>query len=166
MLSSNQINAIVPVPPASVFTAPGPNAWVQIQQTTLAAGGSNNRYTDWFPITVVQEDPGIFTFGGLGQGQAAVLNYDTVNGYSINSAKNPAPKGSTISLYATGMGDLLAGVVIKVTDSSTPPQTSLGPSPYSLIINPAPASTSSLTILSGGLPAGTQNIPYRPGTLQ
>jgi hypothetical protein len=101
--------------------------------------------TDWFPVTYVAEVPGVFTFGGLGLGQAAVLNYDATAGYSINSAKNPAPKGSTISLYATGMGDLVTGVSVTVTDSSTPPQTyppPLGPPQrFQLIIYPPPDPT-------------------------
>jgi hypothetical protein len=73
-----------------------------------------------------------------------VLNYDATAGYSINSTKSPAPKGSTISLYVTGMGDLTPGSTITVTDSSTPKlQASriLG-----LIINPVPAVTATLTL--------------------
>jgi uncharacterized protein (TIGR03437 family) len=137
MVSNNQINAVVPVPdplPTVPPTAPGalqPNAWVQIVETT---DGDTPVTTDWFPVTYVSEVPGVFTFGGLGLGQAAVLNYDATAGYSINSAKNPAPKGSTISLYATGMGDLVTGVSIAVTDSSTPAQTV--PGKFQLIIYP------------------------------
>ena len=57
-------------------------------------------------------DPGIFTFGGNGQGQAAVLNVDptsgvvTVNGTGAASA----PKGSAIEIFMTGLGDLAGGV--------------------------------------------------------
>jgi hypothetical protein len=95
--------------------------------------------TDWFPATYVSEIPGVFTFGGLGLGQAAVLNYDATAGYSINSAKNPAPKGSTISLYATGLGDLVDSSTVTVTDSSTPAQTVT--QPFQLIIYPPPDPT-------------------------
>src|ERR1019366_1109479 len=142
MVSNNQINAVVPVPdplPTVPPTAPGalqPNAWVQVVETT---DGDTPVTTDWFPVTYVSEVPGVFTFGGLGLGQAAVLNYDATAGYSINSAKNPAPKGSTISLYATGMGDLVTGVSIAVTDSSTPAQTV--PGKFQLIIYPPPDPT-------------------------
>jgi len=60
-----------------------------------------------FTLTVVAEDPGVFTFGGLGQGQAAILNYNSTSGaYSINSSSSPALRGSTILIYATGLGDL------------------------------------------------------------
>ena len=145
MVSSNQINAVVPVPavlpPLSV--PPAPNAWVQVAETTGAGASASVVTTDWFPVTYVPEVPGVFTFGGLGLGQAAVLNYDATVGYSINSAKNPAPKGSTISLYVTGMGDLTAGSNIAVKDSSTPPQQVTQVFP--LIINPALPITAALT---------------------
>jgi uncharacterized protein (TIGR03437 family) len=142
MVSNNQINAVVPVPdplPTLPPTAPGallPNAWVQVVETT---DGGTPVTTDWFPATFVSEVPGVFTFGGLGLGQAAVLNYDATAGYSINSAKNPAPKGSTISLYATGMGDLVDSSTVTVTDSSTPAQTVT--QQFQLIIYPPPDPT-------------------------
>ncbi len=155
MVSSNQINAVVPVPlsvppllipPAALL----PNAWVQVVVTT--DGASAPVTTDWFPVTFVPEVPGIFTFGGLGLGQAAVLNYDAITGYTINSSKNPAPRGSTISLYATGMGDLVDGVTITVTDSSTPkqqvPPPNGPPQNFGLIINPPPLPTGILTASS------------------
>src|ERR1035437_5304457 len=159
MVSSNQINAVVPVAPllaplltppcppaapaASVYSLTAPNAWVQVKETTGTGGSATVVTTSWFPVTFVPEIPGVFTFGGLGLGQAAVLNYDATVGYSINSTKNPAPKGSTISLYVTGMGDLTSGSTITVTDSSTPRvQTA---QIFGLIINPAPAITATLT---------------------
>jgi uncharacterized protein (TIGR03437 family) len=54
------------------------------------------------PVTynVVPSAPGIFTDDSSGSGQAAILNQD----YSLNSATNPAPQGSYISVYATGGG--------------------------------------------------------------
>jgi uncharacterized protein (TIGR03437 family) len=145
MVSSNQINAVVPVPPpsASVYTIPAPNAWVQVVETTGTGLSATVVATSWFPVTFVPEVPGVFTFGGLGLGQAAVLNYDATAGYSINSTKNPAAKGSTISLYVTGMGDLTGGSTITVTDSSAPKQSASQAFP--LIIEPAPAVTATLT---------------------
>lgn len=99
MVSSNQINAIVPVATANVLQSGNPFVSVTVQN------GVNS--TQVFPLTVVTEDPGMFTFGGLGQGQAAILNYDNTTGaYTINSSTVPAPRGSTILIYATGMGDL------------------------------------------------------------
>ena len=53
-----------------------------------------------FSTTVADTAPGLFTLDQSGQGQAAVLNQDN----SINNAANPAPRGSFISLWATGQG--------------------------------------------------------------
>ena len=145
MVSSNQINAVVPVPPpaALVYTLAAPNAWVQVKETTGAGLSATVVTTSWFPVTFVPEVPGVFTFGGLGLGQAAVLNYDAATGYSINSSKSPAPKGSTISMYVTGMGDLTPGATVTVTDSSTPPVQSI--QSFGLIVNPSPAATGTIT---------------------
>lgn len=44
--------------------------------------------------------PGIFTADGSGQGQAAALNEDG----TPNGPANPAAKGSTVTVYATGAG--------------------------------------------------------------
>jgi uncharacterized protein (TIGR03437 family) len=44
--------------------------------------------------------PGIFTADGSGQGQAAALNQDN----SFNGPSNPAPPGSIVTFYATGVG--------------------------------------------------------------
>ncbi len=44
--------------------------------------------------------PGIFTVSGTGSGQAAVLNQD----YTPNGPLNPAARGSSIAIYATGIG--------------------------------------------------------------
>jgi len=51
-------------------------------------------------IQVFAAAPGLFTADGTGAGQAAAINQDG----TINSASNPAPIGSIISLYATGGG--------------------------------------------------------------
>ncbi len=99
MVSGNQINCIVPVEVAALIGTA--NTTVQI----VVVNGS--AITNLFPVTVVSEDPGVFTFGGLGQGQGAVLNYDSSSGsYLINSSKSAAARGSSISVYATGLGDL------------------------------------------------------------
>ncbi|HWB86803.1 MAG TPA: hypothetical protein VG675_21845 [Bryobacteraceae bacterium] len=98
MVSSNQINAIVPVEVASVIGG---------SNTVSVVVSNGTSTTPAFPLTVVAEDPGAFTFGGLGQGQAAVLNFDSSSGsYTINATKEAAPRGSTILIYATGLGDL------------------------------------------------------------
>jgi trimeric autotransporter adhesin len=44
--------------------------------------------------------PGLFTANASGQGQASAINQDG----TLNAASNPAKAGSTISLFATGVG--------------------------------------------------------------
>ncbi len=98
MTSSNQINCIVP---QEIGVLAGSSTAVGIQVT------SGTAHTNLFSVTVVAQDPGVFTFGGLGQGQAAVLNFDSSTGsYLINSSKSAAARGSSIAVYATGLGDL------------------------------------------------------------
>jgi uncharacterized protein (TIGR03437 family) len=100
MVSNNQINAIVPFELANVIGTAYNNVTVEVMDGSAA---TINQYG----LIMVNEDPGIFTIGGLGTGQAAVLNYNnTTQTYSINSAKNAAPRGSTIVIYATGLGAL------------------------------------------------------------
>jgi uncharacterized protein (TIGR03437 family) len=97
--SNNQINCIVPVELASVIGTANPTA------TVIVVNGL--AVTAPFTVTVIPEDPGVFTFGGLGQGQGAVLNFDSSTGsFVINGGKAAAPRGSTIAIYVTGMGDL------------------------------------------------------------
>lgn len=38
-----------------------------------------------------------------------MLNYDSTGATSINSSKNPAIRGLPISIYATGLGDVVSG---------------------------------------------------------
>jgi uncharacterized protein (TIGR03437 family) len=107
MTSSNQINAVVPVAVAAVLNSSNPTVSVQVVNSNVTPSVATAPFT----LMVILEDPGTFTFGGLGQGQAAVLNYNGTSGaYSINSAKNGAALGSTILIYATGLGDLATPV--------------------------------------------------------
>ena len=130
MASANQINAMVPfeistwgrgalpvITITNTTTSPNPapppvNNSVVTTATFPNAGFPN-------PLVLVDEDPGIFTLGGLGTGPAAILNYNSTTGaYSINSAKNPAPLGSTIVIYATGLGHLVTPLTDTVTAST------------------------------------------------
>jgi uncharacterized protein (TIGR03437 family) len=61
-------------------------------------------------VTVRAAAPGVFTDG---HGQAAVLNADG----SVNSTKNPASSGSTLSVFFTGQGPVAA----VVEDGAAPP---------------------------------------------
>lgn len=58
---------------------------------------------------VVNASPGIFTTAN-GIGPAAALNEDG----SFNSESNPAARGSVVSLYATGQGQAVNAVTVKI----------------------------------------------------
>lgn len=111
MVSSNQINAVVPqevmqaVP--AVVTVPATAPIVTITVVNGVTPPAIRAATSPATVYAVAANPAIFTFGALGQGQAAVLNYDAPTGsYVINSAKNAAARGSIVAIYATGMGAL------------------------------------------------------------
>ena len=57
-------------------------------------------------VDVVDANPGLFTTDSSGAGQGAILNYNPTTGdYSLNSATNPAVRGTTWAvLYLTGYG--------------------------------------------------------------
>jgi uncharacterized protein (TIGR03437 family) len=96
LTSTNQINCLVPAGMAAAIALAAPNATITVYNgltPTLA-----------FPVTVIPEDPGVFTFGGVGLGQAAVINFADS---TINSSKATAARGSTIEIYATGLGDFV-----------------------------------------------------------
>jgi len=111
--SDSQVTAVVPfsllplVPPVT-----GINVQVTYNGVTSTAVATTPS-----TVNVLATDPALFTVDASGQGQAAVLNVDGVSGMvSLNSAKNPAVKGSYIQIYATGGGaqnnpvDLITGL--------------------------------------------------------
>jgi uncharacterized protein (TIGR03437 family) len=103
MFTSNQINVIVPYEVEQVLQTSNQTASIGVFVTTTISGVAGPAIaTPPMTVTVLPEDPGLFTFAGLGQGQAAVLNQD----YSINGTKNAAARGSTIQIFATGLGEL------------------------------------------------------------
>jgi uncharacterized protein (TIGR03437 family) len=55
-----------------------------------------------FNIPLTPSHIQIFTANASGSGPGSILNQD----YSVNSATNPAPPGSVVSVYATGAGGL------------------------------------------------------------
>jgi uncharacterized protein (TIGR03437 family) len=84
---NDQINAIAPYALYGRF-----NTRIQVE--------SGTNYSLPIEVRVVDSAPGIFTSGSSGRGQAAALNQD----YTINSAANPAARGSIISIFGTGEG--------------------------------------------------------------
>ena len=104
---ANQVNAIVPFE----VSGQGNTATVQISHS--------GQTTQTVTVSVVKKQPGIFTTGGTGSGQAIVQNADG----SLNSSSNLAAKGSTISILATGAGQttpILPDGTFATDDSNRP----------------------------------------------
>jgi uncharacterized protein (TIGR03437 family) len=91
---------------------PAPLLWVQDTQINAVAPWSltpgsntqicvtyNNVNTNCLTWPVVQSDPAVFTVDGV---YAAAENQDG----TANSAGNPAPVGSTVAVWATGLGPI------------------------------------------------------------
>ena len=94
MVSSGQINVQVPFELAGYPSA---------QVVVTVAGIASPPMT----VTLAPASPGIFTVNAQDPNLAAVLNQDN----SVNSASNPAPAGSVIQMFCTGLGvPLLAGL--------------------------------------------------------
>lgn len=85
-VGSGQVNAIVP------FEVTAGNAAVDVFSNGLPAARVE--------VPVAPAAPSVFTVGSAGTGQAAVLNQDN----SVNSATNPAAKGTIIQIFGTGGG--------------------------------------------------------------
>jgi uncharacterized protein (TIGR03437 family) len=90
---ANQLNAIVPF--GLDVTQP---VLVQLQNGATTAGTAT--------VNTAAVGPALFTLSSGGAGPGAILNQD----YSVNSASNPALRGSYIMLYGTGFGLLSASV--------------------------------------------------------
>jgi uncharacterized protein (TIGR03437 family) len=82
-----QIGAIVPYAMAGRMSA---QAHVE----------SNGAQSNAIALSIAAAAPGIFTLDSSGKGPGAILNQDL----QVNSATNPAPAGSILSIYATGAG--------------------------------------------------------------
>jgi len=86
-VSATQINAVVPY---EVFGRATTTAVVNFNGLTAAA----------LQLNVAPTAPGIFTLNATGSGPGAILNQNS----TVNGASNPAAKGSTVVIYATGEG--------------------------------------------------------------
>jgi uncharacterized protein (TIGR03437 family) len=102
--SATLVSAIVPYEVSGMTTA---NVFVTYQ-------GQNSVMNT---VSVAPTAPGLFTLDSSGSGQALASNFPS---YSLNTASNPAPVGSTIILYVTGEGQTSpAGVDGKLTIGAT-----------------------------------------------
>jgi uncharacterized protein (TIGR03437 family) len=87
-VSPGQVNAILPQY-LSYATAS-----VQVEVDGVASAA--------VVLPVAPAMPGLFTANGSGTGPGSIVNQDG----TVNSAANPAPKGTFVSLYGTGAGPL------------------------------------------------------------
>jgi uncharacterized protein (TIGR03437 family) len=124
--SASQINAVVPY---EIAGALGPSVVVEFQEQSSKA----------YALTLTPTAPGLFTLNASGTGPGAFLNQD----YSTNSPRNPAAKGSYVTLYLTGEGQTAPdGVTGAVTvESPTPPLTPQPLLPVTVLINGQAAPT-------------------------
>ena len=100
--SATQINALAPD-----SLAANSSTTMSIVVNGAAIAGSS--------IPVVDCVPAIFTVSG-GTGPAAANNQDG----SLNSAANPAARGSVVSLYATGQGSSTGNVSLNIAGYNAP----------------------------------------------
>jgi uncharacterized protein (TIGR03437 family) len=110
--SACQINTVVPFE-----VTPGSNTLLTLQSAGETIGPVE--------VPVVAAAPGLFTMTQNGTGQAAILNQDN----SVNSASNPAPRGTIVAVYLTGTGDLTPAI----PDGSLGPLTAPFPAPVAVI---------------------------------
>ena len=134
--TSNQINAVVPFEVAGKSTT--------LMSVTVPGGGTFS-----VTLSVSTAAPAVFVTSASGQG--AILNGDL----SVNSAANPAARGSSISIYATGAGLLSPAVVDGTIISAT--NLPLSVVPVSLTIG-GQATTVSYQGAAPGLIAGVMQI--------
>lgn len=118
-----------------------------------------------FQIPVAATTPGLFSADSSGAGQGAILNGDG----SVNSAANPAAKGSTIVLFGTGHGAVNPAMTAgQVTPSTNIPrlfaQTTVtigGQAAQVAYTGPAPGLLAGVFQINAVIPAGASsgNLP-------
>lgn len=102
--SSTLVSAVVPYEVSGMTAA---NVFVTYQ--------GQNSVANSVPVSATA--PGVFTLDTTGFGQALAANFPS---YTLNSASNPAPVGSTVVLYITGEGQTSPdGVDGKLTIGAT-----------------------------------------------
>jgi uncharacterized protein (TIGR03437 family) len=133
--SATTVGVIVP------YTISGASAQVVVTNNGLVSQA--------FTVAVAAADPGIYSLASSGQGQGAILNFDSTTGnFSINGAANPAPKGATVVLYITG-----AGMTTSAVDDQLVPA--------SPAVTPAVAPT----VMIGGVGATVLGAQAPPGSI-
>lgn len=132
---TDQVAAIVPNAVASVETT-GTKQQVNVQAVF------NGQQAAGISVGVVDTKPGLFTLDESGQGPGAILNQDS----SLNSASNPAARGTIVVLWGTGQG----------LTSPDWPEDELASAPYPEPVNP-------VTVTIGGVQAEILYAGAAPG---
>jgi uncharacterized protein (TIGR03437 family) len=151
-VSATQINAIVP------YEVVGTSTTLKVSYSGGTSSGT--------ALQVAGSAPGIFTLNQSGSGPGAILNQDS----SINTAANPAARGSIIQIFATGEGQTVpAGITGGITPiTGTPPKptgvvsvTVGGVSAQVVYFGAAPASVAGLFQVNVFVPNSVQsgNVP-------
>jgi beta-glucosidase len=130
-VEAGQVAAVVPYEVAG-----GTSTQVQV----VYQGRTSNTLT----VPVAGAEPGIFTLDYSGSGAGTVLNQDG----TVNSASNPAPIGSVVTVYATGEGQTNPPGVDGMLDGS-----------------PAPKPVQAVTATIGGVNANVQYAGGVPGAV-
>jgi uncharacterized protein (TIGR03437 family) len=138
-----------------------------VAQVVVSYGGLDSQVST---ATLVAVDPGIFSVASSGHGQGAILNYNsTTADYSINSAANPAVKGSTVVIYVTGTGvtnSLVDNQLIPASPAVVPlvaPTVTIGgQSAVVLGAQAPPGSVPGLIQINAVVPATLQAAPAAP----
>jgi uncharacterized protein (TIGR03437 family) len=81
----------------------------------------NGVRSDAVTVPVLASRPGIFSLDGTGRGQALILNEDG----TLNSAENPARRGSIVTLFGTGGGETATDVADGQIVGNVLPRTTL-----------------------------------------
>jgi uncharacterized protein (TIGR03437 family) len=129
--SPTQVAAIVP------YETSGANAQVVAQ--------NGNQTSAPVSVAVASSNPGVFTLGSSGSGQAAAIN---ANG-DTNASASPVAPGGVITLYVTGEGQ------------TSPAGVDGLPAP-----NPAPKPVLPVTVTIGGQNATVQYAGGAPGLVE
>ncbi len=133
--SEGQINLQVPFELA-------PNSRPQVVIKTRPSGAAADLFTVPETITIAEARPGIFTTNQGGTGQGVVLLNDR-----LADAANPAPAGSIVVVYCTGLGVTQPPVASGVASPGSPPG----------------VTTAAVTATVGGVPAVVHFAGLTPG---
>jgi uncharacterized protein (TIGR03437 family) len=154
--SAGQVSAVVPYSVAGASVTA-----IEVEVNGLASDPIN--------ASVFPAAPGIFTRDSSGQGQAAAQNQDS----TPNGPSHPAPKGSTIVIFATGAGVTTPASLDGVIAGASPPKPVLpvtatvgGQLAHVAYAGGAPFEINGILQVNIVIPASSQSGPAIPISIQ